>query len=74
MNTTTKHNLQDAKDNAEKYIEQMKTMSDKKLSKHIELFRLQMEKAYKDKNFEAYELIFEYEKQTIEAGVSKNCK
>jgi hypothetical protein len=57
--------------NAESYIEQMIAMDDKKLSKHIDLFHEQMELAYKQGNKDAYELLYEYEKQTIAARVSK---
>lgn len=71
MKTTAKQKLHEAQSNAEQFIAQMKTMDDKRLSKHLDLFRLQMEKAYKDKNFAAYELLVEYEKQTIEARVRK---
>lgn len=66
MKSNTQKRLDDALLNAESYIEQMKTMDDKKLSKHIDLFREQMERAYKQGNKEAYKLLYEYEKQTIE--------
>ncbi len=72
MKTTTQQKLREAKSNAEEFIAQMKSMDDKKLSKHLDIFRQQMEKAYKDKNFAAYELLLEYERQTIEARVTLN--
>lgn len=72
MNRTTRLKLKEAKANAEKFIEQMKGMDDKKLSKHIELFRQQMEIAYKKGDTAAIELLTEYEWQTIVARVEKN--
>jgi predicted solute-binding protein len=68
-NTNTK--LKEALDNAEAFIAQMKTMEDKKLSKHIDLYREQMEMAYRQGNSKAYELLYEYEKQTIIARAEK---
>ena len=64
--------LEDAIKNAERYIEQMVSMDDKKLSKHLDLFRQQMEMAYKQNNKKAFELLYEYERQTIIARVIKN--
>ena len=72
MKTNTKIKLDDAIKNAQRYIEQMKTMDDAKLSKHLDLFREQMEKAYKQKNETAFELLNEYEKQIIIARVNKD--
>ncbi len=71
MKSNTKIKLEDAIKNAEQYIEQMKKMDDKKLSKHLDLFQIQMEKAYKQKNEEAFELLSEYERQVIIARLSK---
>jgi len=71
MKKTTQLKLDDALQNAESYIEQMKTMDDKKLSKHLDMFHEQMELAYKQGNKEAYELLYEYEQQTIIARLSK---
>ena len=72
MKTNTKIKLEDTIKNAENYIEQMKAMDDKKLSKHLDLFRAQMEKAYKDKNETAFELLNEYENQVIIARANKD--
>ncbi|MBK7109425.1 MAG: hypothetical protein WAU21_10205 [Chitinophagales bacterium] len=72
MKSNTKIKLEDAINNAEHYIEQMLLMDDKKLSKHLILFRIQMEMAYKQKNFEAYELLYEYEKQVFTAIIRKD--
>jgi hypothetical protein len=72
MKNNTKIKREDALKNNENYIEQMKAMDDKKLSKHIDLFREQMEKAYNQGNADAYELLYEYEKQTIIARANKN--
>jgi len=72
MKNNTKIKREDVLKNNESYIEQMKSMDDKKLSKHIDLFREQMEKAYNQGNVDAYELLYEYEKQTIIARANKN--
>lgn len=71
MKSTTQLKLEDALQNAERYIEQMKTMDEKTLSRNIDLFREQMELAYKQGNKEAYELLYEYERQTIIARLLK---
>lgn len=47
MKTNTQIKYEDAIANAEAYIEQMKAMDDQKLSKHLDLFRHQMEKLTK---------------------------
>ena len=47
MKSNTDIKIADAIKNAEKYIEQLKQMDDKKLSKHLDLFQQQLEKAYK---------------------------
>ncbi len=72
MKINTKIKLEEAIKNAESYIEQMKKMDDKKLRKHLDLFREQMEKAYKQKNETAFELLSEYEKQVIIARANKD--
>ncbi len=72
MKTNTKRKLLDAIENASSYIEQMKTMDDKKLSTHLDLFQQQKEKAYKQKNETAFELLSEYENQIIIARANKN--
>ena len=71
MKRNTNVKLKEALDNAEIFIAQMKTMDDKKLSKHIDLFRQQMEMAYKQRNTAVYELLTEYEMQTIIARIEK---
>lgn len=71
MKSNTKIKLEDAIKNAEQYIEQMKTMDDKKLSKHLDLFQMQMEMAYKQKNEDAFKLLSEYERQVVIARLSK---
>lgn len=70
-NTTTKK-LKDTIKNAQIYIEQMEQMDDKKLSKHLDLFRLQMQTAYEQKNETAFKLLAEYEQQTLIARLNKN--
>ena len=72
MKSNTKIKLEDALENKESYIEQMKAMDDRKLSKHLDLFRAQMEKAYKDKNETAFELLNEYENQVIITRANKD--
>jgi len=72
MKSNTDIKNADAIKNAESYIEQMKQMDDKKLSKHIDLYRMQMEIAYKQNNKAAFELLYEYEKQTIIARANKD--
>ncbi|HLF46117.1 MAG TPA: hypothetical protein VI548_06810 [Chitinophagaceae bacterium] len=71
MKRNTNIKLKEALNNAENFITQMKTMDDKKLSKHIDLFRQQMEMAYRQRNTAAYELLTEYERQTIIARIEK---
>jgi hypothetical protein len=63
--------IEELKRNAEHYVKQMIKMDDKKLKKHIDLFRIQMEMAYKQGNKEAFELLVEMEWQTIVARVNK---
>jgi hypothetical protein len=72
MKTNTKIKLEDAIKNAARYIEQMQLMDDVQLSKNLDLFRQQIEIAYKQKNYEAYELLCEYEIQVIKARVNKD--
>ena len=72
MKSNTKIKLEEAVSNAEKFIEQMEQMDDKKLSKHLDLFQQQMEKAYKQRNETAYKLLAEYEHQTLIARINKN--
>jgi 3-phenylpropionate/cinnamic acid dioxygenase small subunit len=72
MKNTNSKKLNEALENAEAFMEEMKLMDDKKLSKHLDLFQEQMEIAYKANNHEAYNLLYEYERQTIEARVRKN--
>ncbi len=69
-NTTIK--FDEAIANTQKFIEQMEQMDDKKLSKHLDLFRHQMEKAYQQNNDAAYNLLYEYEQQTLIARINKN--
>ena len=72
MKNNTSVKLEDAVANARQYIAQMQNLDDKKLSKHLDLFRQQMNKAYEQKNDKAFQLLSEYEKQVIEARVQKN--
>ncbi len=59
--------FEDALMNAEKYIHRMSKWSDKKLERHLDLFRIQKEMAWKDKKWDAYELFCLYEDQVIQA-------
>ena len=72
MKDNTKIILDEAIKNSENFIEQMKSMDDQKLSKHLDLFRQQMEMAYQQGNKTAFELLSEYEKQTIIARANKD--
>ena len=72
MKRNTEIKLEEALANAEMFIEQMQEMDDRKLSKHLDFFQQQMQMAYKQKNELAYNLLSEYEKQTVEARVNKN--
>lgn len=69
----TSPKLDEALQRAQEFIEQMEKMDDKKLSKHLDLFRQQMEMAYQQNNDAAFRLLVEYEFQTITARVNKNC-
>ena len=71
MKSNTKIKLDDAILNAERYIEQLKAMDDKKLSKHLDLFRQQMQKAYEQGNHAAFDLLQEYERQVIISRLQK---
>jgi hypothetical protein len=70
-NRTTERKLKEAIANAREYIAQMSQWDDKKLMKHLDLFREQKERAYKANNKEAFELLDEYENQVIEARALK---
>ncbi len=72
MKSNTKIKLEDAIKNAARYIEEMQLMDDKQLSKNLDLFRQQMEMAYQQKNYDAYELLCEYETQIIIARGNKD--
>jgi hypothetical protein len=74
MSTNTKIKLNDAIQNAERYIEQMKAMDDKKLSKHLDLYRQQMQKAWEQGNYAAFDLLQEYERQVIISRMEANFK
>ena len=72
MKSNTSIKLEDAIKNTARYIEEMQLMDDKQLSKNLDLFRQQIEIAYNQKNYEAYELLCEYETQVIIARVNKD--
>lgn len=74
MKSNTNLKLEDAVQNTERYIEEMKAMDDKKLSKHLDLFQKQMQMAYQQGNHEAFELLQEYEQQVIKSRLLKNFK
>ena len=57
QNSVANIKLKDAIQNAELYIEQMKAMDDKTLSRHIDLFRQQQEIALAQGKPEVYELL-----------------
>lgn len=72
MKTLAEKKLEDAIANAEKYIEQMRKMDDRNLSKRIDLFQEQMLMAYKKGDHTTYSLLAEYERQTLAARMRKN--
>lgn len=72
MKRNTAKKLNEALANAEQFIRQMEQMDDRKLSKHLDLFHQQLQKAFEQKNEIAYMLLSEYEMQTLEARVNKN--
>jgi len=74
MRPNTKIKLDDALQNAERYIEELKAMDDKQLVKHLDLFRQQMQTAYDQGNHAAFELLQEYERQVIISRIKKNFK
>ena len=74
MKTNKNIKLDDALQNADRYIEELKAMDDKKLSKHLDLFRQQMQIAYDQGNHKAFELLQEYERQVIISRMKKNFK
>lgn len=57
--------------NREAYINLMAGWDDKRLQKHLDLFRQQMEMAYRQQNHEALALLQEYEEQVICARMAK---
>ncbi len=67
----TKIKLTEALTKAEDFIEQMEQFDDKRLQKHLDLFREQMNVAYKKNNADGVALLSEYERQVIEARVAK---
>ena len=71
MNKTTNVKLNHAFQNSDAYIKQLTSMPDSKLSKHLDLFRQQMQMAYEQKNYQAYELLVEYERQVFMARLNK---
>lgn len=72
MRHTQKIKLSEALDNAESYIEEMRTWDDKKLCKHLDLSQKQMQMAYDQGNLEAFELLQEYERQVLVSRMLHN--
>ena len=72
MKTNTKIKIEEALKNAESYIEEMKVLDYKKLSKHLYLFQKQMQMAYYHGNLEAFELLQEYERQVLRSRMLLN--
>ncbi len=69
---TSKIKLIEAITKSENFIEQMQQFDDKRLEKHLSLFREQMEMAYKKNNGDGVALLSEYEKQVIIARANKD--
>jgi hypothetical protein len=72
MSRQQKLKLEEALTNRETYISQMCEWNDSKLEKHLDLFRQQLEMAYKQKDEDAIRLLTEYENQVIMARF-ENC-
>lgn len=60
-------NLVNLQKNREKYIAEMVKMTDKKLSRNLDLVRIQMKLAYKQRNDSALEALYEMEDQIVQA-------
>jgi hypothetical protein len=71
VKSTQKIKLEVAIQNSLKYISTMSRWSDKKLEKHLDLFRIQKAMALKQKKYDAFELLSEYEDQVIQARLRK---
>lgn len=71
MKSVAKIKIEEAKKNAESFIQQMTYFDDKKLEKHLDLFQKQKAMAFKQQNHEAFELLDLYEWQVIQARVLK---
>jgi hypothetical protein len=72
MNFIATIKLKEAQENREEYIGIMEGWDDKKLSKHIDLFREQRAMAYKKGDEGTMILLDEYEGQVIAARMRKN--
>lgn len=72
MRTYTKVKLEDAIECAGQYNEQMIIMDDYRLSKHLDLFSMQMEGGYKENSKAACELPNDFETQVIRAWFEKD--
>ena len=59
--------LKTLRKNREKYIAEMVKMSDKKLSKNLDIVRQQMEIAYRNRNEIGLENLYEMEDQIVHA-------
>ncbi|HOT88817.1 MAG TPA: hypothetical protein PLC59_03450 [Bacteroidales bacterium] len=57
--------------NSKKYIKELSQLPFDKLGKNLDIIREQMLYAFKEMNFSAYELLYEWEKQNIIARLIK---
>jgi hypothetical protein len=71
MKTAQQIKLEDAIQNQEKYIHSMSRWNDKKLIKHLNLYRIQKEMALQQEKLDAYKLLSIYEDQVIMARLKK---
>ena len=56
---------------SEKNIQQISKHSNEKLGRRLDIIREQIELAFKQKNYPAFELLLEWERQTIESRLIK---
>jgi hypothetical protein len=63
-----------AQENWDEYVSRLTTMSDKKLSKKLDVIHMQAEIAFKSKNTTSLELLEIWRRQIIEARILKDEK
>jgi predicted solute-binding protein len=71
MKSTQLIKLEEAINRADEFVRIMSRWNDKKLEKHLDLYREQKTLALKANKMEAFELLCEYEDQVILARLAK---